>query len=55
MLISILESILIRMSKLNESKREEEKNNNKNEVKNKREEYLENSHMLTNKYLFIQD
>ncbi len=52
MLISILESILITISKLNERKKKEEKNNNKNEVKNKREEYLENSHMLTNKNVY---
>ena len=40
------------MSKLNESKKEEEKNNNKNEVKYKRKELLENSHMLTNKNVY---
>ena len=52
LLISILESILIKMSKLYESKKEEEKNNNKNEVKYKRKELLENSHMLTNKNVY---
>jgi hypothetical protein len=51
--ISILESILITMSKLYESKMEKEKEkNNKNEIKNKREESLENSHTLTNKNVY---
>ena len=36
--IIILECILIKMNKLFESKKEEEKNNNKNDVKYKREE-----------------
>ena len=40
------------MSKLNESKQEEEKNNNKNEVKYKREESLENFYTLTNKNVY---
>jgi hypothetical protein len=45
------------MSKLYESKKEEEKNNNKNEVKYKRKELLENAHILTNKngYSFTID
>ena len=52
--ISILESILITMSKLYESKKEEEKvkNNNKNEIKNKIEDSLENSHTLTNQNVY---
>ncbi len=50
--ISILEIILIKMSKLYESKKEEEKNNNKNEVKYKREESFENFHKLKNKIVY---